>query len=691
MDTQTDAVAHDEQPRGERGDPDRTRQILASLRAELARSGRRQGYVDGQQWQTSVAHLGVLKVPAEDQTQFATDLAHLAAQQHWLFPEEPLPSDGTSPVDALVTRARAQTQRTRLMTQSYLSAILALGCRWGVRHDELAQALARACAAEHWPVDWEVACEMEGLLGAERASDRQRLVRSQAQQVFEQYGKKGWLSEADLLRLFTSMRGYGVSDADTRDLLASFHLEADARHWAWAGAAVRPRPLDETLDLLVSKVAEQAHRRQRVGEGFHQALMSEAAGANLDAQVLLNAIAERREREHWTAVFDRHWQFDGETSTDGWDAVVGGRWLLPVSQLMAEVAPAIKPVAPTWLRTATPLLLFLMTISLNRPIAASATLPGLQPGSAPAAALSQPPVAPTTVEVSSVATPAPVSIQPLTLVVSHTDGAGARLRTAPVTGPVARLLGEGTSVVVIGSEMQVDGTAWAQVRAPDGTRGWMARDLLSPGRYGRVNRLSRSASTPQSDDAVASVRRQHQARKHPTLHPAGGAHPQPIHGIDRAPLEDLQRLAVLQTRDQLAVRRCRTQQDADPAGVHDLHQVGRRTVGRLRRRPQARRRHVGLLRGNRCNWRAQKMRVLVLKQCQWVHVTQLYGFLGRARAGEEPRQPERQDKQGKHRGNDRACDGALDAGALSVTAIAAHPDGGPAQIREVSPPSHAAI
>ena len=275
MDTQTDVVAHDEQPRGGRGDPDRPRQ-LAALRADLAQSARRQGYLDLQQWQTARAHLDALNMPAEDQAQLATDLAQLAAKQHWLFPEEPLPADGTSPVDALVTRARAQTQRTRLITQSYLSAILALGCRWGVSHDELAQALARACAAEHWTVDWELACEMEGLLGAERASDRQRVVRSQAQQVFEQNGKKGWLSESDLLRLYTSMRGFGVSDVDTRDLLASFHLDADARRWAWAGAAVRPRPADETLELLVSKVAEQAHRRQRVGEGFHQALMAEA-------------------------------------------------------------------------------------------------------------------------------------------------------------------------------------------------------------------------------------------------------------------------------------------------------------------------------------------------------------------------------------------------------------------------------
>jgi hypothetical protein len=45
---------------------------------------------------------------------------------------------------------------------------------------------------------------------------------------------------------------------------------------------------------------------------------------------------------------------------------------------------------------------------------------------------------------------------------------------------VARLLGEGTAVVEIGSELDVDGAGWRQVRAPDGTSGWMAADLLQP-------------------------------------------------------------------------------------------------------------------------------------------------------------------------------------------------------------------
>jgi hypothetical protein len=481
MDTQTDAVAHDEQPHGARGDRYRPRHLLSAMRADLAQSGRRLGYLDMQQWQTAVAHLAALDIAPEDQVQLGGDLAQLAATQRWIFPEEPFPSDGASPVDVLVTRARAQAQRTRLITQGYLSALLALGCRWGVSHDELAQAIARACAAEHWPVDWELACEMEGLLGAERASDRQRVVRSQAQRVFEQYGKKGWLSAADLLHLFTALRGYGVSDPDTRDLLASFHLEADARRWAWAGTAVRPRPWDEALKLLLAKVAEQAHRRRRLGAEFYEALMVEAAGANVDSGMLCAAIAERRRREQWTAVFDRRWQLDDEDSAPWWEASLREGRLRSVGQLLAEVSPALRPVAPTWLRTATPLLLFLTTISLNRPVAASSTLAGRPAGLAPAASLSLPTAAPTSVvQVRAAPTPTPVTIQPLTLVVAHTDGAGARLRTAPATGPVARLLGEGTSVVVIGSEMQVDGTAWAQVRAPDGTPGWMSRDLLSP-------------------------------------------------------------------------------------------------------------------------------------------------------------------------------------------------------------------
>ena len=83
--------------------------------------------------------------------------------------------------------------------------------------------------------------------------------------------------------------------------------------------------------------------------------------------------------------------------------------------------------------------------------------------------------------IAPLATPEPSRAPPVhLLLVAHTDGLGARLRTAPATGPVARLLGEGTAVVVIGTDVQVDGTAWKRVQAPDGTPGWMAADLLQP-------------------------------------------------------------------------------------------------------------------------------------------------------------------------------------------------------------------
>src|SRR6476659_10227706 len=99
-----------------------------------------------------------------------------------------------------------------------------------------------------------------------------------------------------------------------------------------------------------------------------------------------------------------------------------------------------------------PLLLLLTTISFNRPLVASSAAAALaSPESALTAPtnLVLPSVAPTAV-IGASAAPAPVTVQQLTLVVSHTDGVGTRLRTAPATGPVARLLGEGTVVVVVG-------------------------------------------------------------------------------------------------------------------------------------------------------------------------------------------------------------------------------------------------
>ena len=71
--------------------------------------------------------------------------------------------------------------------------------------------------------------------------------------------------------------------------------------------------------------------------------------------------------------------------------------------------------------------------------------------------------------------PAPA---PLELVVAHTDGLGARLRAEPKTGRVEIVLSEGATVVVVGADVEVDGTRWKQVRTLTGTLGWMAADLL---------------------------------------------------------------------------------------------------------------------------------------------------------------------------------------------------------------------
>jgi hypothetical protein len=383
---------------------------------------------------------------------------------------EAAPSDPGSRLEILVGRARDHARRTPVVTQEYLSSLMALGCAWGLAHDDVARALARACVVERWRVDWEIACDMEGLLGAERAADRQRLAQVDARTAFEQRGRKGWLSASDLVHVYGSLRGQGVSDSEVRELLSDFHRDANARRWAWAGALSAVPATAEGMPLLVDKAAEQLRRDGRIRAGFRQALVAEAAGVQLEPGRLLQAIESRAEREGWAGAFDR----DGQLEVD--DPATWWPWA--EKKLQALLSPGFRPVLPSGLRMAMPLLILLTVVWVNRPIPAPPVLSSAQTASATSLAPvdNQPNVA----LVNPVSTPVPAVIQPLTLVVAHTDGVGARLRTAPATGPVARLLSEGTAVVVIGGEMQVGGTAWAQVRAPDGTPGWMSRDLLSP-------------------------------------------------------------------------------------------------------------------------------------------------------------------------------------------------------------------
>jgi hypothetical protein len=461
MATPSDAVEQEPMPlrvwQGWRGL--HLKRLRAAVRADLIRVGQRHGYVASQQWQAAIATLIDHDLPSADRGQLRDELSRVAATQNWLFPDAAPPSDARSRLDVLVELARAHASRTTLFTRNYLSAWLALGCRWGLAHDELAHALARTCVAEHWNVDWELACEMEGLLGAELAYEHERAARSGARNLFEGRARKSWLSKSDLLAMFSELRTNGVSDLETRALLNSYHLEADARGWPWPGAPTRPRTRDESLRLLVGKVAAQARRKRHIPDGFRQALFAEAAGSNIDSRTLLQAINASVDRDYW---FDEH----------GLRRVFG--------TLYKRLAPFVRELTPSGLRIAAPLALVLTAASFNGPVAVSPIRPSPQSTLSAESNPTLTVVAPTMVvrEESAASTPAPAPVRPPVLVVSHTDGVGARLRTAPATGPVARLLGEGSSVVMVGSEMQVDGTTWVQVRALDGTPGWLAADLL---------------------------------------------------------------------------------------------------------------------------------------------------------------------------------------------------------------------
>jgi hypothetical protein len=69
--------------------------------------------------------------------------------------------------------------------------------------------------------------------------------------------------------------------------------------------------------------------------------------------------------------------------------------------------------------------------------------------------------------------------------IANTGGAGARLRSAPSRqADSVVVLPDDTVVKVIGPERQTENERWQQVRADDGTEGWVASDLLTPAQGG---------------------------------------------------------------------------------------------------------------------------------------------------------------------------------------------------------------
>ena len=446
--------------------------VLAAVRAELRQRAQQHGYIDAWLWAAVGARLSAHGISQADRDQLRAEMARTAAEEEWVFPEEPPPPDQTRRREVLVAKARRRASRVPVITESYLSALLALGRAWDLAHEQLAQDLAQASVAERWPADWELACGMEGLLGAEQARQRLAHARQQAGAEFERRGQKGWLDEADQIDLYVGLRGRGVSEAEARATLVALRAVADAKRWACWGAWPATPPTGGRLELLVDKVAHQARRAGRVGERFRQALLAEAAAAGIQEAMLLGAVAERREREQWSATFSRGWRLPRVGRSPWWHRVVLDVRRRTLSRRpWLGLAPQVRMLAPSVLRQAPLLVVLLAALSGGRPV------PPPRPVASPVLAAPAPAVAaPITPPATPEPTPAPAHL----LLVAHTDGVGARLRTAPATGPVARLLVEGTAVVVIGTDVQVDGTAWKRVQAPDGTPGWMAADLLQP-------------------------------------------------------------------------------------------------------------------------------------------------------------------------------------------------------------------
>jgi hypothetical protein len=123
--------------------------------------------------------------------------------------------------------------------------------------------------------------------------------------------------------------------------------------------------------------------------------------------------------------------------------------LLSVTALVA-VLSACGPSAP---RAITPFALPTFTAA---PIAAATAPPTITPAPQPTA--SPPPTSTTQVQ---------------TVYVANTGGEGVYLRRTPALGDRVKAYPDGTALATIGSETQAEGQAWLQVRAPDGTEGWV--------------------------------------------------------------------------------------------------------------------------------------------------------------------------------------------------------------------------
>ena len=67
-------------------------------------------------------------------------------------------------------------------------------------------------------------------------------------------------------------------------------------------------------------------------------------------------------------------------------------------------------------------------------------------------------------------------------VVRGTGGSGARLRAQPGnSGQIITVVPENTPLLVVGADRTVDGLVWRNVRAPNGSEGWIAANFVTTG------------------------------------------------------------------------------------------------------------------------------------------------------------------------------------------------------------------
>src|SRR5205823_5591129 len=81
---------------------------------------------------------------------------------------------------------------------------------------------------------------------------------------------------------------------------------------------------------------------------------------------------------------------------------------------------------------------------------------------------------------------------------------GLAIRSSPSSGELLKVWPNGTQVIWLGQEQEVDGVRWMKVRDPDGNIGWMAADrLVRRDGTPQPRQVGSSTSTPAAPPAPA--------------------------------------------------------------------------------------------------------------------------------------------------------------------------------------------